>query len=334
MLKKRLSPQRHSSSRTGHLNVRGGAYTDIRELIRLRHASRELELPTANRALNPMSGLLTSRFRGRGIDFAEVRTYQAGDDIRTIDWRVTARTQIPHTKLFQEEKERPVLVLVDQSHSMFFGSKIVFKSVVAAEAAAVIAWTALDRGDRVGGIVFSENLHREVRPRRNKNSVLRLINEINDFNQRLGKEFDVEERNYLTEALRNVRRVAKHGSAIFLISDFTKFDEEAQLHFGQLARHNDIVGIHVSDQLERELPRPDYYTITDGTSRARINTASKKNRKAYQQDYDNNFAKVKSIFAKHKSILLALRTEQMSGDALIEAIGRSAKNLSAKAVGK
>ena len=286
MLKTTKSPQRHSSTRTGHLDIRGGAYTDIRELIRLRHASKELQLPTANRALNPMSGLLTSRFRGRGIDFAEVRRYQPGDDIRTIDWRVTARTQIPHTKLFQEEKERPVLILVDQSHSMFFGSRYVFKSVVAAEAAAVIAWTALDRGDRVGGIVFADDLHREVRPRRNKNAVLRLLNEVNDFNQRLGRDFRGNGESYLTEALRNVRRVAKHGSAIFLISDFTNFDEEAQLHFGQLARQNDIVGIHVSDQLERDLPQPDNYTITDGQSRARINTANKKNRTAYRDAYN------------------------------------------------
>ena len=312
------------------MHIRGGAYTDIRELIRLRHASKELELPTSNRALNPMSGLLTSKFRGRGIDFAEVRAYQPGDDIRTIDWRVTARTQIPHTKLFQEEKERPVLILVDQSHSMFFGPKIVFKSVVAAEAAAVIGWTALDRGDRVGGIVFSETLHREVRPRRNKHSVLRLLNEVNDFNKRLGKEFDGNRGNYLTGALRNVRRVAKHGSAIFIISDFANFNDEAQLHLGQLARHNDIVGIHVSDQLERELPRPDFYTITDGKSRARINTASKKNRDAYQQGFYENLAAVRSEFLKHKAILLELKTEQMIGDALIKAIGRSAREISGK----
>jgi len=272
-----------------------------------------------------MSGLLTSKFRGRGIDFAEVRPYQPGDDIRTIDWRVTARTQIPHTKLFQEEKERPVLILVDQSHSMFFGSRITFKSVVAAQATAVIAWTALDRGDRVGGIVFSDMLHREVRPRRNKRSVLRLLNEVNDFNHRLGKQFEHNGEDYLTEALRNVRRVAKHGNAIFLISDFSNFNEEAQLHFGQLARHNDIVGIHVSDQLERELPRPDHYTITDGQSRARINTASKKNRNAYQNGYLKHLEMIKSEFAKQKSLLLELKTEQMSGDALIKAIGQPVK---------
>ena len=128
--------RRNSTTPLRHLtSIKGGAYTDVAELIRFRHASKEIETVTINKSSNPLSGLLTSKFRGRGIDFAEVRIYEPGDDVRTIDWRVTARTQTPHTKLFQEEKERPVLVLVDQSHSMFFGSRHAFKSVVAAQAA-------------------------------------------------------------------------------------------------------------------------------------------------------------------------------------------------------
>ena len=154
---------------TNTFKLKGGAYTDIRELIQLRYAARGMDLLQANKTRNPLSGLLSSKFRGRGIDFAEVRIYQPGDDVRTIDWRVTARTQIPHTKLFQEEKERPVLILVDQSTSMFFGSRQAFKSVLAAESAALIAWTALERGDRVAGIVYSQKGQREVRPRRSKN---------------------------------------------------------------------------------------------------------------------------------------------------------------------
>ena len=227
------------------LPVRGGAYTDIRELIRLRHGSKELDISNANKARNPLSGLLASNFRGRGIDFAEVRTYQPGDDVRTIDWRVTARTGEAHTKLFQEEKERPVLILVDQSQSMFFGSRLAFKSVIAAEVGALLAWTALDRGDRVGGVVFSEQGHREVRPRRSKHSVLRLLHEINDFNQRLSQQAPAaSNQNYLVEALRNLRRVVKHGCAVFIVSDFSTLadngNEEARLHLTQLARHNDL----------------------------------------------------------------------------------------------
>ena len=311
--------RRHNFARPSSTKSR--AYTDIAELIRLRYAVHELDSLILPRSINPQSGLLTSKFRGRGTDFAEVRIYQPGDDVRTIDWRVTARTQVPHTKMFQEEKERPVMILVDQSISMFFGSKIAFKSVTAAETAALIAWTTLDRGDRVGGIIFSESQHREVRPRRSKHSVLRLLNEIHAFNHLLsrqaGKTKPVpEEANYLAEALRNVRRVVKHGSAIFLITDFRCFNELARIHIRQLSRHNDIVGILVSDPLEKSLPVPDLYTITNGISKTRINTADRNYRAQYEQSYTDTITELRSEFARIKSPLLELSTVEPIGHTL------------------
>lgn len=295
---------------TNTFKLKGGAYTDIRELIQLRYAARGMDLLQANKTRNPLSGLLSSKFRGRGIDFAEVRIYQPGDDVRTIDWRVTARTQLPHTKLFQEEKERPVLILVDQSASMFFGSRQAFKSVLAAESAALIAWTTLERGDRVGGIVFSENGHREVRPRRSKTSVLRLLHEVDDYNRALSKQANLGTQSYLADALRNVRRVAKHGSTILIISDFHALNEEAKIHLQQLARQDDVIGVHISDPLERELPRPDLYTITDGNNRSRINTSVQRHRRAYEKQYQDSLALVRAEFKRVKSPLVELSTNQ------------------------
>jgi uncharacterized protein (DUF58 family) len=302
-------------------NAKGRAYTSIVELIRLRYAVHELDSLTLPRSINPLSGLLTSRFRGRGTDFAEVRVYQPGDDVRSIDWRVTARTQTPHTKMFQEEKERPVLILVDQSASMFFGSKVAFKSVAAAEAAALIAWTTLDRGDRVGGIVFAESHHREIRPRRSKHSVLRLLNEIHDFNHLLSRQKLISEQaspdfDYLAEALRNVRRVAKHGSAIFIVSDFRSFNELARIHLRQLARHNDIVGILTFDPLEKSLPVPDLYSITNGVTQTRINTADRHYRQQYENSYAGYVADIRREFARIRSPLLELSTLEPIGHAL------------------
>ena len=289
-----------------------GAYTDIRDLVRLRHIARELAYLPDNKTINPLAGLLTSRFRGRGIDFAEVRIYQPGDDVRTIDWRVTARTQVAHTKLFQEEKERPVFILVDQSASMYFGSQVTFKSVLAARAAALIAWSVLEHGDRVGGIVFSEQGHSEIRPRRNRHAVLRLLNELHDFNHKLSRGSATLEaaysENYFTEALANVRRVTKHGSVIFVISDFANFSEASRIHLEPLARHNDIVGIHISDPLERELPAPDIYSITDGTRRSRINTASQRHRDAYREGYAARMSRIEAEFMRVRSPLLKLDT--------------------------
>ena len=290
-----------------------GAYTNLRDLIRLRYAAREITELTDKKTANPLAGLLTSNFQGRGIDFSEVRVYQPGDDVRTIDWRVTARTQKAHTKLFQEEKERPVLILTDQSRSMFFGSQVTFKSVQAARLAALIAWTMLNRGDRVGGIVFSEQSHREVRPRRSKNAVLRFLSEINDFNNALNRtqnSVDSQSDNYFADALANVRRVAKHGSLIFIISDFSNNNEASRVHFQPLARRNHVIGIHVSDPLEHELPLPDLYSITDGRTRSRINTANRKHRQAYQVGFQQAQKNIEEEFLRVRSPLLKLTTNQ------------------------
>ncbi len=297
-----------------------GAYTDLRDLIRLRYAAREITDLADNKTSNPLAGLLTSNFRGRGIDFAEVRVYQPGDDVRTIDWRVTARTQVAHTKLFQEEKERPVLILVDQSASMYFGSQVTFKSVLAARAAAIIAWAALERGDRVGGIVFSEQGHREVRPRRNRHAVLRLLNEIHDFNHALTRDSVSENgegsENYFSNALAEVRRVTKHGSVIFIISDFNNYTDESRVHLQPLAQSSDVIGVHISDPLEQHLPTPDVYSITNGRERSRINTGSRKHREAYELGYQQQVAAIQEEFMRVKSPLLMLNTSQSIVDGI------------------
>ncbi len=309
-----------SSLTTGNTNqplITGGPYTDLKQLVQLRYAIRELDISTSDKTRNPLSGLLTSNFRGRGIDFAEVRSYQPGDDVRSIDWRVTARTGKAHTKLFQEEKEKPVLLLVDQGSSMFFGSRQAFKSVVAAQCAALTAWSALEAGDRVGGIVFADDDHIEIRPRRSKHSVLRLISELNRFNHGLGKRERVSRvHSYLEQALRNVRRVAKHGSAIVVISDFMDLSEAAIVHLRQLSRHNDIVGIMVTDPLEKDLPRPDLYTISDGQRHARINTASAQHRRNYHDSFIGRKQQLEQEFKRMRAACFEMST----ADTLIDTL--------------
>jgi uncharacterized protein (DUF58 family) len=184
---------------------------------------------------------------------------------------------------------------------------------MAAEAGALIAWAALDRGDRIGGIVFSETGHRDVRPRRSKHSVLRLIHELNSFNHALTREGPPAEQvqaNYLADALRNVRRVARHGSNIFVISDFSDFNDTAALHLSQLARHNDIVGIHVFDRLEQDLPKPDVYMITDGQHRTRIDTTDRRHRNAYHRTFEERLEQTRSSFAKIRAPLVSIMTHE------------------------
>ena len=146
-------------SRKRQLNVQQdqyrsrGAFVTLEQLFDQRHVAKSIELDYQSRSRLGMSGSHISKHKGRGVDFEEFRAYQPGDDIRQIDWRVTARTGRPFTKVFREERERPVIIGIDQCHNMFFGSQVAFKSVVAAEAAAIICWTTVDNGDRVGGVV-------------------------------------------------------------------------------------------------------------------------------------------------------------------------------------
>src|SRR5690554_1851036 len=167
-----------------NLNLRG-ARCDVADLLRLRFAARDLKLSARRPARSLLTGGERTRMRGRGIDFEEVRLYQPGDDIRSIDWRVTARTQVPHTKVFREERERPVFMVADQRSPMFFGTRHCFKSVLGAYISAVLAWAALYNSDRVGGLVFGDQAQRDIRPRRSKHAVLELLHQLQDFNGRL-----------------------------------------------------------------------------------------------------------------------------------------------------
>lgn len=258
-----------------------GAYSDLNELIALRFPARQLRLDKKNRALSALTGPNKSNFRGRGIDFEEVRSYQPGDDIRSIDWRVTARTGSAHTKLFREERERPILVVVDQRSSMFFGSSHCFKSVLAAHLASLLAWSALEAGDRVGGLVFNGSLHREVRPRRSRKTVLALLSLVHEYNGGLPLDATVPAESF-ADMLANLRRIARPGSGIFLLSDFRGAQtEHARDHLFQLAQHTQLTAIACNDPMETELPRAGHYAVTNGNERSELDTADRQLRRAY-----------------------------------------------------
>jgi uncharacterized protein (DUF58 family) len=258
-----------------------GAYTDLNELIALRFPARQLQLSRKNRALSVLTGPNKSNFRGRGIDFEEVRSYQPGDDIRSIDWRVTARTGSAHTKLFREERERPMLVAVDQRSSMFFGSNHCFKSVLAAQLASLLAWSALEAGDRVGGLVFNDAAHREIRPRRSRKTVLALLSQVHEYNHSLPLESGQAPESF-ADMLANLRRIARPGSSIFLVSDFRgAASEHAREHLFQLAQHAQLTAVACQDPVEVVLPRAGHYAVTNGSERSELDTADRRLQQAY-----------------------------------------------------
>ena len=244
-----------------------GATSTLKDLIALRQVAKSSEYQRKQRRTSQMAGLLSSSIKGRGIDFEEVRCYQPGDDVRNIDWKVTARTLNPHTKVFTEEKEKPVFLIVDQSASMFFGSKITFKSVVAARVASILAWSAHEQGDRIGGLVISDEAHINIKVKRGIKTVLSLLNKINELNNGLAKKSISEpvlsEKTRISEMLRQARRILKAHNSIFLISDFLNIDETSLTEIRSLSRRNKILAVHVFDPIEKQAPRPNLYSISD-----------------------------------------------------------------------
>ncbi len=245
-------------------------------------------------------GHYLSPFKGRGMEFDEVRPYQPGDDARTLDWRVTARTGKPHTKLFREERERSVLFWVDYRASMFFATRGLFKSVLAARAAALLAWSAVHHGDRIGGLVFSEALHAEMRPQRGKKGVLHFISHLAEHPAWEERPMAGEGGDAAALSLLRLRRVARPGSLIFLIGDFRAMGEEAQAHLTQLARSNDVVMLFLFDPLEAALPPPGLYRVRDGEKTLTLDTGDAGFREAYQSNFEHRHAALKTLCRRNR----------------------------------
>ncbi|MGD8176533.1 DUF58 domain-containing protein [Marinimicrobium sp. ARAG 43.8] len=263
-----------------------GAHCELTDLLRLRFVARDLQLFARRPARSLLTGGMRTRQRGRGVDFEEVRLYQPGDDVRTIDWRVTARTQVPHTKIFREERERPVFVAVDQRASMFFGSRTCFKSVLATHISATIAWAALNQSDRIGGLVFGDNAQRDIRARRSKHAVLELLHQLHDYNHRLKSPIASRSPIALETILADARRVAKPGSAVFVVSDFHDFDRACEQQLFELARHTDVTLIHVYDPLEHHLGGNRLLTVTNGHERLPLPAQDAHFQQAYARDFE------------------------------------------------
>lgn len=287
-----------------------GVYVELSQLLALRHLADAIDITASIKREAAAAGLHMTRARGRGMDFDEVRIYQAGDDVRSIDWRVTARTQKPHTKLYREERERPVMILADQSASLFFGSQQYFKSVLVARLTALIAWSTLAHGDRVGGIVFGNENHQEIRPRRHKQAVLSLINALVTANHILEKAHIKKRNSYLLTALTKARHTLKSGGRLIIISDFYHYDEACYRELYQISQHNQAIAIFVYDALEKQLPSSGWYSISDQQEYARINANNEQLRSAYQRQFEARADYLKNDFLKCGIPLLKIATNE------------------------
>ena len=254
------------------------------ELIGLSQKSRGLSLKSGMISA-VQAGDYQSAFKGRGMEYDESRLYQAGDDIRNIDWRVTARTGKAHTKLFCEERERPVHIWIDFRAPMFFATRGKFKSVIAAELASLFAWTANRQGDRVGGVVFSDSVHHELKPQRGKSAVLRLIKQLVEHPAWQQDYVNEDEQQGMSRSLINLRRMTRPGSLVILLSDFRGFDEESRSHLIRLRQHNELIMVHIYDWLEAFMPPSGSYRIRNGEQELVFDTNNKK----LVSDHTNKF---------------------------------------------
>ncbi|MGI9437168.1 MAG: DUF58 domain-containing protein [Geminicoccaceae bacterium] len=227
-------------------------------------------------ARSVLNGRHASRLRGRGLNFEELRDYLPGDDVRSIDWKVTARTGEPHIRVYTEERDRPALILVDQRMSMFFGSKLNMKSVTSAETAALAAFRILDQGDRVGGLVFGDRILAEIRPARSRRQLDRFIAAIAAANGELSAGAPVVSPMPLNRPLEAAARIARRDHLVLVLSDFDGIDERTEMLLGGLARHNDVVLGLITDPLAHDLAAEMRVIVSDGRLQAELDTRSGK----------------------------------------------------------
>jgi uncharacterized protein (DUF58 family) len=243
-----------------------GVEATLPELIALRPLARSLDRRGPVRASARLAGAHHSPVRGRGMEFCEVRAYVPGDEVRHIDWRVTARTTVPHSKLFEEERERPMIVVADMRSPMRFGTRQCFKSVAAARAAALLVWTANLRGDRVGGITLTDTGLHSQGMRRHQGGISTLLGAFASATSdptitNLSNDGQTPS---LADALLEVRRLASHGTEVFVLSDFSDLDSQARLHLHGLSRRTHPTCVMIHDPIESVPPAPGRYRVSNG----------------------------------------------------------------------
>lgn len=252
------------------------------ELLKLANSAKQLSFPSLSLGRSSTGPFLSS-FLGRGMEFAESRLYHAGDDVRSIDWRVTARTGKAHTKLFTLEKERQVLVCVDLRSSMFFATQGVFKSVQAATLAGYIGWNTVHTGNRLGGIIFDDANLSEFRPKLGKRGLLPFLQGLTDKGRFAPRESS--QSFTINRAISSIEQVASSGTLLFIISDFRRLSTQAFDHLNQLTRTCEICLCFVYDPLEAALPKNGLYPVTDGKGKLQLDTFNQGSLEQYQRQF-------------------------------------------------
>ncbi|RKF20358.1 DUF58 domain-containing protein [Alginatibacterium sediminis] len=286
-------------------------YADFQRLIKFKYMKNNFTLTPYDKSAGLMSGRHVSKFRGRGLNFEEFRHYQEGDDIRSMDWRVTMRTRQPYVRVYSEEKDLPVVLLVDQRKSMFFSSQDTMKSVIAAELASVCAWQVLKDTDRVGCMTFADNQHSWIAPQRSQQNTLQIIREIEQYNRKLGALVpnQVSPSESLNHALKRLNEMKLKGALVLMFSDFKGLDEKAKAQLQAIQSANDVLGIRISDPLEHKFKDSLEFYATDGDHQVAVSKDSSELATRYKQYASLQREQLKKLFTTKSTPYIEIGTD-------------------------
>ncbi|MEH0157117.1 DUF58 domain-containing protein [Limibacter armeniacum] len=297
--------------------------TSLEELLKLKYfIQRQVYLP--KRTVHTiLAGKHSSKLRGRGLDFEEVRAYVPGDDIRNIDWKVTARKGITYSKVYNEEKERPVFTVIDQQSGMFFGTQRYVKSVIAAQVAALSGFWTLKKGDRFGGIVFNDTELEFVSPKRSMSLIEHYLRLVTDYNQRLPEmPFRSVSVQRLNEVLHRTSMAVTHDYVLTIISDFSVMDQDTEQLLMSLSRHNDVILVHIYDPFEVALQdKP--FIFSDGEYQTAWKHDKRKAGQLYNEQFTQLKTKLRDLLQKYGIPHLLLDTYSSAEQQLTELLKQS-----------
>ncbi|MEM7209649.1 MAG: DUF58 domain-containing protein [Pseudomonadota bacterium] len=300
----------HGNAQASHGD---GIHLSLDELLQIRHHARERSSRRRKRTLAPRTASQRSRALGRGLDFAEARVYQPGDDVRLIDWNVTARTNVVHTKLFEQEKERPVFFVVDFGRTMRFGTRRALKSIVAARLATQLAWTYAATGERIGGVVVNETRHIELKPLSSTRGTLALIRTLVDMHRDSlliqSSAAQLANPGYFSSALARLRALAHPGSTVVVVSDFANLDATDQQHLRWLSLHTECIAARTVDRVERALPNSGRFAISDGEHHTEFDAGDARLQRSHKSNHARISQNLVDLFSGAGNFCVELTSE-------------------------
>jgi len=305
-------------------NPHDGVYVTLDELTQFAYLAKGFSFLPSQPVHSILSGRHASKVRGRGMDFSEMKQYVQGDDPRSMDWKATRRTGKAYIRVFNEERDRNVWLVISQRNSMFFGTKKMMKSVAAAHLSALAAFKVLDSGDRVGAVVYNDEEHTFFKAQRSKQGVMQILSEVTRQNQALNASNTNDDNTQLNAALKIISATAKHDDLIILIGDGMAVDEESIKYVSSLAAHNDVLATLIYDPMEKALPAASSLFLSDGENAVDVDSVNKGFQKRFKSRLEERADTLKHISMQHAVPLLSITTERPVLDQVLEQLGRTA----------